>query len=1505
MIGRGYGSRRLRRRARSGTRPRLEALEGRQLLTTYTVTNTGDLTPTGAVVPGSLRDMIIQANANPGSDSIKFNIPGSGVQTIRMSGVMPAITDSLTIDGSTQPGFAGPPLVALDGTNAGTSANGLRIDAGATTIKNLDINSFKAAGIRIDVSGATIQGCFIGTDANGSAAKGNGGAGIDIESSSNNQIGGPNSGDGNTISGNLGDGILINTSASTGNTIQGNLIGLNSSGTLGVGNGGNGINVFGGAFNQIGGQLANEGNTISGNAADGISLLGVDTKGNSIQGNFIGTNVFGVAAIGNQGDGIGVTGASVNVIGGTNTGLPATVLGAHNVISGNTNAGIGIVGGDQLQILGNLIGTDVTGTAAVGNLGAGVADNGGNDLQVGGSITGAGNVIAFNGNTAKSGGVNIFAGTGVSILSNSIFSNSGLGIVRSAFTDFPTLTLAATGAGRTKIQGVEAATPDTQYLVQFFANDAADPSGFGQGQTFIGSTTVTTDGSGTAVIDVTLPTPVQVGQFVTATVTDPANNTSEFSGDQQVAKAALANLSVTLTASPSPATLGGNLTYSLTVTNNGPDSAADVVLNDVLPTSVTFVSATSDHGTPTQNGNTVIVPIGNLRKSDTANITITVTPNQTGTITDNASVSSSAIDPDPTTDTTSVNTDVNIPADLSVAISGPGGASLDSVTIGNNLTYVVIVTNSGPGAATGVTLTDVLPSTVSIVSANTGQGTILQVGNTLTTSMGTLATGVSAALRIVVTPDSTGKLVHTATVTGDEIDPNPTNNSAEADTQVNPASDLAVTLTSSPQNVLDGQNLTYTATIKNNGPSDATNVTLTDQLPASVTFVSANGNTTAPTGGLVSVNVGTILHGDSATVTIIVQPSGTGQLSNTVNVSSDEIDPVETNNSATVTNLVNPADLSVTIATSPPVVFSNLPLTYIVTVTNLGPATATNATLTETLPAGLSLVSSPAVTTGVVTQNSGGTVVVNFGSLAFTASATLTLVVMPTASASLVDTAKVTADQVDPNTDNNTTSVTNIVNPVDLSVSLSGAGGPVAFGDNVSYTAIVVNNGPTTAHNVNLSLTLPAGVNFVSGTTTLGQVAQFGGTVIAAIGDVPLGGTAIVTVTLAPTVAGSFSTTATVGSTDVDSNTSNNSSTVNTDVINLPGLLQFSQPVFSVKENAGVATITVVRTGGTLGTIAVNFAATAGTAADGVNFHAVSGTLVFNDGVKSQTFQVPLIDDGVEDADHTVKLTLSDAGGSPIGPRSTATLVVQNADIDLVGPRVSDVQLLGSGRAVDGIVVTLTKPLDPTRAMNAANYFIAAPGSRANRGGGSIPIASVSYTPGGRTLLITPAKPLRLGVFYEFEINGSTAGGVTDQFGNLLNSNGVTGVAPSSFIETIARGSSLTYIDRGNNTVNIRLTGGGVIDLTRGPDGEGQIMRLIGTVPGRSTLSGSVRKRSLHSSGVTTLQTIEGLGEFGAVRSLLHTPPFVVTQVLVPASVTSAAVPSSHLFARRALRKFH
>jgi titin len=482
-------------------------------------------------------------------DSAPFNVVGGTTD-----GARNVISGNDFLGVAIAGSFAGPAENRIEGNYIGTDVTGT-VDLGNAAVgvwigapsnvvggtseraRNV-ISGNDRDGVEIfGGTGNKIQGNFIGTDATGTADLGNEDSGVLIKAPSN-LVGGTTSGARNVISGNR-DGLEIVGRGTTGNRIEGNYIGTDVSGTAGLGNSADGVRIDNAPSAGIGGASAAARNVISSNGANGIEIFGSDAAENRIEGNYVGTDATGTADLGNSGSGISISSPS-NTVGGT-------AAGAGNVISANVT-GVVLFGSGAIRtkIEGNYIGTDANGSADLGNSASGVQIHSARSNIVGGTAAGAGNVIA--GNVTGVSVNSSFFGAAIEnvIARNSIFSNGSLGIDLDPFgvtendpgdpdggannlQNFPVVASAASGGGGTTVQGTLNSTPDSRFVLEFFSNSACDASGHGEGERFLGSTTVLTDGSGNANFIVSFPIAVPSGQFVTATATDPSGNTSEFS----------------------------------------------------------------------------------------------------------------------------------------------------------------------------------------------------------------------------------------------------------------------------------------------------------------------------------------------------------------------------------------------------------------------------------------------------------------------------------------------------------------------------------------------------------------------------------------------------------------------------------------------------------------------------------------------------------------------------------------------------------------------------------------------------------------------------------------------------------------------------------------------------------------------------------------------------------------------------------------------------------------
>lgn len=1487
------------RKGRTTRRPLdMERMERRELLTTYTVSNNGD---SGT---GTLRQAILNANGDTQSDLITFKLPANELVITPLT-PLPALTNTGTkIDGTTQTNYDptnGQPLVVLDGK--GNQAPGLDLAGGGETVKGLVIGNFvdvgnlntlgSGAGILLEGSpGDVVQDCYIGTTANGLAAAPNSANGIRVEVSGCT-IGGTGVTQRNVISGNGGNGIRSDTNKTV---IQGNYIGVGRDGTTKVANGSDGIDLENSVGDQIGGIAAGVGNVIAGNTFDGIFIFVGGSTGDTIQGNFIGTDATGTVAVPNGDAGVFIQSAANVVIGGPNT--------AGNVISGN-GYGIYLLGTNtkNISIAGNKIGVDASGAVALPNKLAGIWVNGGNNSVIGGGNVTLGNIIANNGIQASGPGVEIQSGTNVEILTNSIHDNANGGIFLSPGANgdlpAPVLTSAQTAAGQTEVVGTLSVDPATgagdNFVIQFFANPAADPAGKFEGQTFLGQTIVTADANGNAQFDVRLTLGTTVGFNITATTTQQVvQNTSEFSAPVPVTPAPTTDLKVTVAPNPSPDLFGTNETYVVTIQNTGTSDDTNVVYTGTIDTNSAFVSAVSSQGTaPTFANNIITANLGTIKAGQSATVTIVVTPISVGTISLLSTAVGDVIDTNPGNNT-NVNTPVIVNPSADVAVTVIGTPS--PVAAGQTLSFVVTILNNGPSVASSVTVVDTLPSGLTNLNVDPGQGTIVsETGNVLTFDLGDLPIGGSDTITITANAPSTAGLISdTATAnSGSVADPIPLNNTSTAQVPVENAVNLGLAVAANPNPATVGAPLTYTIAVSNATdqvtglvPSAATAAVLTDQLPAGIdpnsVHVVASQGTFTIANGVVTINLGTIQPNQSPPiVTITVTPLTSGTYVNTATISDTvEINTNTTATTVTTTVLASPSDLSVSITTSAATATLGSPLTYFVTVTNKGPADAPGTVAIDQVAAGVA-VKGVATSQGTFTI-AGQRITANLGTIPAGKTATIAIVVVPSLSGPINDIAGVASTNVDPNPSDNVVANTTLVSPADLLVGAVSSTKVPTVGDPFLYAFTVFNAGPAPAANAGLNIVLPAGAAYAGSQTSQGFTGAANGVLSAAFGTLAPDTFATVFVTLIPTAIGVEKATATAFSSNYDPNPGNNVATISTTSNNFPGIFQLSSTSFAGGENAGTIPIAINRLNGTLGAIDVTYTTVAGSAQAGTNFTPTSGTVVFAAGETTKTILVPVKDDGVITGNLNFYFAITGADhGASLGSPAAAVVTVINTDRDLVPPEVTAVVPITTGAGVAGYVVDFSKAVDPTRASNPANYTLFASGRDAGTGNTFIPVSAV-YDAANHAVILVPSQPLAQNAFYGLMINGSTGTGLTDLSGNVLDGDG-DGAAGGYYAAYVGIGNHLNYVDSGGNVVSLASVGSTML-VTRSFSGDPYSLEVLGAVPGHASLAASVHRVG-SSSGVTGIGEISGLGPFGAVNTNGLTSPsiFAASSVFTPA----------------------
>jgi uncharacterized repeat protein (TIGR01451 family) len=526
-----------------------------------------------------------------------------------------------------------------------------------------------------------------------------------------------------------------------------------------------------------------------------------------------------------------------------------------------------------------------------------------------------------------------------------------------------------------------------------------------------------------------------------------------------VASPTQADLSVTNSGSPNPVSAGNNITYTQSVTNNGPAAATTVSFTDPVPANTTVATLTGPAGWTCSTATTPpSCTIGTMAANTTANFTFVVKANAGvaagTTITQTDSVSSSTSDPNSGNNSATVNVQVAHSADLSVTNT----ANPVPVQAGNNITYTQMVTNAGPSTATGASMTETTPTHTTFQSitfpagwscltpAVNGTGPIACTNPTLATGSGTF----TVVLTVNAGTTAGTAINNTVSVTSNVSDPNLANNSATAADIVATATqaDLVVTNSAAPTSVAAGSNVTYTQSVTNDGPAAASGATFMQTTPPNTTFQSITPpagwtcGTLPPVGGTGTITCtdgGNLAVGaaNTANFTLVLQvnsstPSGTSitesdsaSATNAVLVSP----PVSASATVIVAN-ANSADVGITKIGAPNPVTEGTPLTYTLTVSNTGPASATNVTVLDTLPSSLTYLSS---TITPATQGScseaDGLVTCLLGTMntTTTSSATISILTIPEQPGVVANTATVTADQTDPNPANNSSTWTETI----------------------------------------------------------------------------------------------------------------------------------------------------------------------------------------------------------------------------------------------------------------------------------------------------------------------------------------------------------------------------------------------------------------------------------------------------------------------------------------------
>jgi uncharacterized repeat protein (TIGR01451 family) len=478
--------------------------------------------------------------------------------------------------------------------------------------------------------------------------------------------------------------------------------------------------------------------------------------------------------------------------------------------------------------------------------------------------------------------------------------------------------------------------------------------------------------------------------------------------------------------------------------------------------------------------------------------------------------------------------------------------SPDPALPGDIITYTATVTNGGPVAATNVRATNQVPAGFEVVGYSVSRGSCTNTGNTIYCDIGPLAIGASEQLVVQARATRGGSYTNQLEVTSDQLDPQPVNNVALQRTVVDSRVDVGVDITSSRTPALLEQPLIYTLAVTNLGPDPANGVRVVAELPPGVLLVNSTpsqGSGCSNQNGLVTCALGTVASRGRATVFLTCRPTVLGPITNVVSVSSDQVDTNPTNNTAQNINTVDPsADLQLTMTDSPDPVALSQTLTYSIFVTNRGPSVASNIVVSDVLPASLRFVSAQ-TTHGACTNDSNALTCV-VGQLPPGERMTLIISATAVSIGALVNSATVTSQPVDANSANNIANVSTLVIPaVELSITKAVDRGVTWEGDRLTYTLAVSNRGPSMATAARLNDLLPPTLRYNSAVAIPGSCTLQSGTVTCALGDIPPGGRATVTIVGTAESAGSLTNTANVFANEQDINLGNNVGVALTTVI--------------------------------------------------------------------------------------------------------------------------------------------------------------------------------------------------------------------------------------------------------------------------------------------------------------------------------------------------------------------
>ena len=523
----------------------------------------------------------------------------------------------------------------------------------------------------------------------------------------------------------------------------------------------------------------------------------------------------------------------------------------------------------------------------------------------------------------------------------------------------------------------------------------------------------------------------------------------EYTVTKNCADYIFADLSLSKTGVGGSAVAGGTYDYVLTVTNDGPDNSSGGTISDTLPPGWSFSSDAGGDCAPTSDGFECTVAALDVDESQSFTATVNVPADApAGSATNTATVFGNE-DTNQDNDTDSATTTIiTATADLSISKQ----SQPDPVIAGERLTYTLAIQNTGPSIATGVVVTDDLPLGVNLVSATSSTGTC-SITDPVICNIGGMNVSDDVVVTIVVDVDpfTSGLLVNSATVSGDQVDNNLANNVATRLTGVNRLGQLLLFVDDNPDEVAAGTHLTYTISITNSGPSGAANVVMTKSLPSEVDFVSVQtgpGDNCNESLGVLDCSFGNLAADENASVGILVfvhPATFVDQIASQAVVSGDAITP---SIAIQTTNVRPEADQRLSKTGVGGSAIAGGTYDYILTITNDGPSNSSGGIISDTLPAGWSFNSDAGDDCTSTTVGFECTV----GALTVNASQSFTAIVNVPADAlpGLVTNSATVSGNEDTNSDNDTDSATTIItsDPIFLPIVMKPSISPLFISSN-------------------------------------------------------------------------------------------------------------------------------------------------------------------------------------------------------------------------------------------------------------------------------------------------------------------------------------------------------------------------------------------------------------------------------------------------------------------------